>query len=187
MEPSRERDGDVERGEGVEIDREALQWSRRANATETWAGDESQPHHVNASMEPSRERDGDEPGLGLPIRAQIPLQWSRRANATETDRVGRAPSRIRRFNGAVARTRRRPCAWARGTHGRAGFNGAVARTRRRQPGLGLPIRAQIPLQWSRRANATETVRAGSEQVIIFTLQWSRRANATETRPCPGCY
>src|SRR5690606_17517876 len=61
-----------------------LQWSRRANATETLGGFETE---VQANG----------------------LQWSRRANATETRqsvRRARGPT-PRSFNGAVARTRRR--------------------------------------------------------------------------------
>src|SRR5690606_23473293 len=85
-----------------------LQWSRRANATETWSGWDCPVREPGASMEPSRERDGDLPrpcGAGLHVdgasmepsrerdgddgrlvrrSADGGLQWSRRANATET-------------------------------------------------------------------------------------------------------
>src|SRR5690606_24743515 len=86
------------------------------------------------------------------------LQWSRRANATETGRC--TPVRTRRetrFNGAVARTRRRQAgAPADGVSARPRFNGAVARTRRRRSSRGQTFPPIRWLQWSRRANATET-------------------------------
>src|SRR5690554_4653348 len=43
---------------------------------------------------------------------------------------------------------------------------------------------EIALQWSRRANATETLLLRSLSPYSLLLQWSRRANATETQPIP---
>src|ERR1041384_7901477 len=40
-----------------------------------------------------------------------------------------------------------------------------------------------PLQWGRRANATERVERGLRQLVAVALQWGRRANATERRSC----
>src|SRR5690606_41019972 len=100
-----------------------------------------------------------------------------------------------------------------GAHGEARlggrrFNGAVARTRRRLFSWSLTAENEVKLQWSRRANATETAtrRGGRDPArscngaVARTrrrpstppgrstpgrrLQWSRRANATETCP-PG--
>src|SRR5690606_22965310 len=59
MEPSRERDGDMSSSAPPKL-RHWLQWSRRANATETCRGLTGAPRLARqASMEPSRERDGD--------------------------------------------------------------------------------------------------------------------------------
>src|SRR5690606_28697406 len=84
-----------------------LQWSRRANATETRpVGGDGAEARV-ASMEPSRERDGDRTSGSSPSSWRM-LQWSRRANATETLGSGLPRKQTAgRFNGAVARTRRR--------------------------------------------------------------------------------
>src|SRR5690606_13787435 len=59
MEPSRERDGDPDTTRGHDAPHDPLQWSRRANATETLHRLEPGKREVIASMEPSRERDGD--------------------------------------------------------------------------------------------------------------------------------
>src|SRR5690606_25605400 len=89
MEPSRERDGDATLRGARNIDSSGLQWSRRANATETLA-------------------------FLTVLLSLLLLQWSRRANATETSLHNRAwGSAICCFNGAVARTRRRPSKVAR--------------------------------------------------------------------------
>src|SRR5690606_31062472 len=85
------------------------------------------------------------------------LQWSRRANATETRATSGRPRRsTRSFNGAVARTRRRPRSPAKRPPLGQGFNGAVARTRRRPAVVLDGLTEAQALQWSRRANATET-------------------------------
>src|SRR5690606_30239300 len=107
MEPSRERDGDVVSAIGF-------------------------LYVLIASMEPSRERDGDplQPGRHWPNAPQ--LQWSRRANATETLLRCRQCDLPNRFNGAVARTRRRRGRGGGWVATKDGFNGAVARTRRRR-------------------------------------------------------
>src|SRR5690606_12464062 len=61
------------------------------------------------------------------------------------------------------------------------FNGAVARTRRRRITIDASNRLEMAkLQWSRRANATETIADKFEEAREQVLQWSRRANATET-------
>src|SRR5690606_1681976 len=60
------------------------------------------------------------------------------------------------------------------------FNGAVARTRRRRAELGEGVSTDGLLQWSRRANATETEDFRVNPPDAEQLQWSRRANATET-------
>src|SRR5690606_20227350 len=86
-----------------------------------------------ASMEPSRERDGDTLIRAVQDVAGSELQWSRRANATETGfRSPTGARRDRRFNGAVARTRRRLKPEDATPLDDDGFNGAVARTRRRR-------------------------------------------------------
>src|SRR5690606_16842115 len=54
---------------------------------------------------------------------------------------------------------------------------------RRHPDALMRWRAESrALQWSRRANATETDRRARQAVVGRRLQWSRRANATETLP-----
>src|SRR5690606_35095437 len=85
MEPSRERDGDklghvAKKASPLDV----LQWSRRANATETRSLPRSRPPSSAASMEPSRERDGDIAFYDKSRQRFSQLQWSRRANATET-------------------------------------------------------------------------------------------------------
>src|SRR5690554_3088958 len=87
MEPSRERDGDNLPSAATAADL-ALQWSRRANATETCISRTAPSPDVVASMEPSRERDGDETRKRRRGHAcGGALQWSRRANATETYKI----------------------------------------------------------------------------------------------------
>src|SRR5690606_4999173 len=157
----------------------ALQWSRRANATEAWH--HLQPDHAagrfngavartrrrhrlrvaspvwsRASMEPSRERDGGPPHRTAPAARPERLQWSRRANATEAVQPGGSWSGGSPcFNGAVARTRRRPPIPSTSSASASGFNGAVARTRRRRLVFLSGESDRDQLQWSRRANATE--------------------------------
>src|SRR5690606_326149 len=107
MEPSRERDGDAGDAEENPMMKAMLQWSRRANATETARLVESCCTESAASMEPARERDGDLCALRTPAAG------------------GRC------FNGAVARTRRRHWMVCCFCFHSLSFNGAVARTRRR--------------------------------------------------------
>src|SRR5690606_26651353 len=130
-----------------------LQWSRRANATETAGGVVTPGPRRDASMEPSRERDGDLSGC--------------RGGSRRTGR----------FNGAVARTRRRRASAIAANPRSRCFNGAVARTRRRHEKVADENTRFDWLQWSRRANATET--RGSQRHLLALrgmLQWSRRAN-----------
>src|SRR5690606_3312386 len=98
----------------------------------------------HASMEPSRERDGDR-AIAISSRApRARLQWSRRANATETWRI--LPLRCvcrPRFNGAVARTRRRLVLGSFDIRKRRSFNGAVARTPRRLTGATKALRPWV--------------------------------------------
>src|SRR5690606_8676263 len=77
-----------------------LQWSRRANATETVGEALLDGLRSGASMEPSRERDGD----GTITRDIAPGE--------------------RCFNGAVARTRRRLSLVEKGINLYKCFNGA---------------------------------------------------------------
>src|SRR5690606_21376299 len=146
MEPSRERDGDklwdltrrsvqvlqwsrrANATETVILGNETtglprLQWSRRANATDASGSGRLGAARLDASMEPSRERDGDGSVLSLTHNAAVVLQWSRRANATETSTST------------------------------------------------ADIVAAIQLQWSRRANATETPVGASAARPVQTLQW----------------
>src|SRR5690606_29469647 len=140
-----------------------------------------------ASMEPSRERDGDVPDPGQQ-RGGAQLQWSRRANATETAVMSskRADS-PRSLNGAVARTRRRPDCLGRGP---TSFDRASMEPSRERDGdtaRDVPPPRHQELQWSRRANATETRLPSRDGDGGAGLQWSRRANATETGDdCPKC-
>src|SRR5690606_16612796 len=103
------------------------------NATETATGASGRGARRIASMEPSRERDGD----------------ARRRPARDQRDSG--------FNGAVARTRRRRGVVARPDHARLIASMEPSRERDGDdalPGLVEPTCAR--LQWSRRANATET-------------------------------
>src|SRR5690554_3757909 len=86
MEPSRERDGDLVACPACGVVRDKLQWSRRANATETRFGPFSaQAEH---GLQWSRRANATEtPSTVSSSRSPTPrLQWSRRANATETPR-----------------------------------------------------------------------------------------------------
>src|SRR5690606_38242202 len=135
MEPSRERDGDFAVTAETTSFLAGLQWSRRANATETRVFVGSSPRMAfgrfkGAVARTRRRHVGRRDGVARPPGTQ----WSRRANATET----------RVFVGSSPRM----------AFGR--FNGAVARTRRRHVGRRADVASHPGLQWSRRANATET-------------------------------
>src|SRR5690606_18910523 len=140
------------------------------------------PGWHDPSMEPSRERDGDSrTGITCSVRATT-------------------------FNGAVARTRRRllksTARWSiteqpsmEPSRERDGDEGATLADETRDAYLQWSRRANATetilgdavgkawdyfLQWSRRANATETASGGLTRKSSGFLQWSRRANATET-------
>ena len=185
--------------------RHALQWGRRANATER----KCRPNHasiiVPASMGPPRERDGE-----LPLRHSFPhcgtLQWGRRANATER------PQRIdaRHVHSLLQWGRRANATESSRGHDRPhGVHGASMGPPRERDGetatsvsaAEIPTASMGPprerdgedddnsvryyaakLQWGRRANATESASQACKGLIYHGwLQWGRRANATERR------
>src|SRR5690606_19866744 len=64
------------------------------------------------------------------------------------------------------------------------FNGAVARTRRRPASPLLTSSGSHPLQWSRRANATETphvARPGGQPVASASMEPSRERDGDAAR------
>src|SRR5690554_5949308 len=90
MEPSRERDGDLG-SVRLLYRRDRLQWSRRANATETFASSfrsRATSCGFNGAVARTRRRL-EFPGVNDAYVQE--LQWSRRANATETWR-GSSPT-----------------------------------------------------------------------------------------------
>src|SRR5690606_35991897 len=110
------------------------------------------------------------------------LQWGRCANAAETKpTIGDEYPEIVRFNGAAARTQRRPARLAKVSRGPVpGFNGAAARTQRRLRGDISLAGDLLELQWGRCANAAETWRRLARPRRPPRLQWGRCANAAET-------
>src|SRR5690606_29949523 len=110
---------------------------------------------ARASMEPSRERDGGLASSTARSRRRT-LQWSRRANATEASASSGIARLEPRFNGAVARTRRRPAAPHRARRKARAASMEPSRERDGGSAAGWVMERWEPmLQWSRRANATE--------------------------------
>ncbi len=136
MGPSRVRDGDVW---AVDAVKGVLVASMGPSRVRDGDNDYQlrQAAGMIASMGPSRVRDGDGARGAVGAAGPDALQWGRRVFATETWRGSRwSPRRGRRFNGAVACSRRRH------------------RLRQRE---------QIVidrLQWGRRVFATETTQRG---------------------------
>src|SRR5690606_17234593 len=87
MEPSRERDGDNPGAPAASGDVSLLQWSRRANATETRARPRFRwwRRGFNGAVARTRRRHAYN---RTRTRRHGGLQWSRRANATETGSSG---------------------------------------------------------------------------------------------------
>src|SRR5690606_2902033 len=109
-----------------------LQWSRRANATETWSRGRDLSEDTWASMEPSRERDGDA---------------LRSARGSHRIPASMEPSRER--DGDSSSPKPSPAA--------QGFASMEpSRERDGDSAAKLGPRVSTRLQWSRRANATET-------------------------------
>ena len=137
---------------------EWLQWSHRLSAMETEASPHRPEGQGSASMEPPPFGDGN----------------------PATARPGRSPSTG--FNGATAFRRWKPPA-RRSCAGPAGrcFNGATAFRRWKLQVLLLKLWQVMPLQWSHRLSAMETMSCLLSALGEFgPLQWSHRLSAMET-------
>src|SRR5690606_5016862 len=134
-----------------------LQWSRRANATETSRLPFQRIQPALASMEPSRERDGDT--SNNVIKKYTGTASMEPSRERDGDRFVDCLGQVRRLAASMEPSRERDGDCASAVPDAASsrcFNGAVARTRRRRRTSVAPCGGGSMLQWSRRANATET-------------------------------
>ena len=128
-----------------------LQWGRRPRATE------------------SAQEDM------LELMDQM-LQWGRRPRATESGHARKGARGLSRFNGAVARKRRKAADLKYRMDSRSGFNGAVARERRKGPHLKWPWEVRCQLQWGVARERRKAANVRAQGILLCLLQWGTTAS-----------